>query len=405
MITAMLAVASLVAAFVVGRSFPVESPSVDGVDLQPAVTVVSAAPGAQTGTPDIPVATEPTHATLSDAWEAPTAAERTLAILGVLDRCRTDDDFLATVDSIQARVDKSEKQRFLALLFSAWLETDPLAALSEVRRVELLRHNAGRVAERFRTWASRNPDEAAELLGAVLDGRQTDAADRPPFLDGVDPPDFILSLVSGLGSSNPRLAADVLADVAGSPLQRSGIEVLLQDWYPADPAAVREWAASIVDPESRRIALAAAATKGGQQELVAPALSWAADLPAEADRDVALRALTVQWSRRHAADAFAWCRELPDGQLKFSLMPAVIRQLVLIDPGAAADWLNRYEAGPDMDASIAAYARGVQSRNPPAAMGSAAAITDPRLRGAVMRRLSRNQHQGLPIADESGVLE
>jgi hypothetical protein len=107
------------------------------------------------------------------------------------------------------------------------------------------------------------------------------------------------------------------------------------------------------------------------------------------DRQEALEAITGQWSQRHSADAFAWTRDLPDEDLKLSLMPAVLRQFAIVDPGAAADWLNLYEASPAMDASIAAYARAIQHVNPEAALGSAAAITDAALREKIERAVMR----------------
>ncbi|MGD9417437.1 MAG: hypothetical protein Q7R22_000740 [Verrucomicrobiota bacterium JB025] len=312
------------------------------------------------------------------------AATRTLALLDLLDSCRTRADFLAAIEAIESTADKSEKNRFLAALFAAWLENDPLTALAEVRRVESLRHDPQRVAESFMQWAASNPPAAASLLATALDGRQSDPSAHPPFLDGIDPPDFLLSLVSGLAQSDPQLAAKTLQQGAASPVHTAAIEVLLQDWYPADQEAVREWAAAIEQPETRRTAVQTAATKAGQSDATESGISWAMDLPDQGDRQAALLSLTEQWSQRHSADAFAWASKLTDENLKLSLMPAVIGQFTLIDPGTAADWLNQYEASPAMDASVAAYARAIRNVNPQAALGSAAAITDPELRQQVI---------------------
>lgn len=378
---------SLLVAFLAGRGLPVKPHSGDGIDQSAAAGPTRPSPGARR---------DHAPATWREAWDLPTAADRTIAVLELLDRCQSREEFLATIAAIQSGADKSETTRFLALLFEAWLESDPLDALSEVRRVEALRHDPGRVAESFRTWAFLHPDSAAGLLRQVLDGRQGDPGLKPPFLDGIDPPEFLLSLVSGLGSSNPSLAADTLAGSVGSPVRTTAIEVLLQDWYPADPSGARNWAASIADPETRQLALVAVATKAGQGDQPGPALTWAMALPAPRDQEGALKALTGQWSQRHAAGAFAWTRTLPDGDLKFAVMPGVLRQLAIINPGAAADWLNEYEAAPAMDPSIAAYARAIQFINPPAALGSAAAITDSHLRETLTRRLRRNmQLRGL----------
>ena len=164
----------------------------------------------------------------------------------------------------------------------------------------------------------------------------------------------------------------------------------MQNWYPAKPAEVREWAASINSAETRQLALSVVGTKAGQSDELGPALSWAMSLEGR-DQLTALESLTGQWSQRRAVDAFSWVGGLSDEVLKLALMPPVIRQVTIVDPGAAADWLNQYEAAPEMDASVAAYAKAIQFANPPAALGSAEAITDPALRESVIALIKRNQ--------------
>lgn len=324
----------------------------------------------------------------SPAPHWPNAATRLLDLETLLASCQSEEDFQQAIESIETNTDKTEKTRFLAQAFSAWLERDPRAALAEVRRVELLRYDASRVSQAFSRWAQGSPEAAATLLSEVLDGRQMDPAAQSPFLDGVDPPDFVLSLVFGLSQSDPQLAANTLADSAASWVTRSGIEVLLQDWYPADAAAAQAWAPTVQDPATRAFAIAAVATKGGQGGPDA-ALDWASEFENVDDQQLAYTALTGAWAQRHAADAFSWAKTLPDGAVKFAVMPDVIRHLAVLDAGAAADWLNQYDAAPELDESIAAYAQGIQFMNPEAALGSAAAIVDTAKREAVVLRLAK----------------
>lgn len=316
------------------------------------------------------------------------AATRLLDLETMIATCQSGEDFQEVIESIQANTDKTEKTRFLAEVFAAWLDRDPLAALSEVRRVELLRYDAGRVGQAFSRWAQRSPEAAATLLDDVLDGRQMDPSKRPAFLDGIDPPDFVLSLVFGLSQSDPQLAANALADSSASWVTRSGIEVLLQNWYPTDASAAQAWAAEVSDPDTRAFAIAAVATKAGQS-VPGAALDWASEFESIEDQQLAYAALTSAWAQRHAEDAFNWAKTLPDGDVKFAVMPDVIRHLALLDAGAAADWLNQYDAAPELDESIAAYAQGIQFMNPQAALGSAAVIVDTSRREAVVLRLAK----------------
>ena len=296
-------------------------------------------------------------------------------------------DFRLERDRIKRESDKTDLNRDLAVLFEQWLFNDPLEALSEVRRVESLRYNAARVVRVFGSWAAEHPDAAADLLREVLDGRQADAAKKPSFLDGIDPPEFLLALVNGLGKTDPLLAGEILADAGESMVVTSAIEVLLQSWHDKDPKAVRSWAVSLASSSRRQTALAIVGQKAGQSDPQS-GLTWAEEL-SESDRSLVIGEVVGQWSQRHSAEAFSWTEKLPDGDQKFQLMPVVLRHLTAVDPGKAADWLNQYEASPAMDESIAAYSRVILASNPPAALGSAAAISDPKKREEVVQSLTR----------------
>lgn len=319
-------------------------------------------------------------------WEG-NAGERLLGFLDLLDSCRSRDDFRHAIEVIESRADKSEQNRYLAELFAAWLRQDPRAALAEVRRVESLRHDIIRVGESFRNWAVAHPDSAALLVSEALDGRQHDPSSPAPFLDGVDPPEFLLSIISGMGESSPLLAAKTLQPSLTRGVGTAGLEVLLQDWYPQDSRAAQDWAAALTERETRQVALAAVATKAGQDDEVAQALGWAQALPTPEDQQVALAALTSQWSQRRSGDAFAWTSALADETLRLSLMPNVLRNYALLKPGEAADWLNNYQPSLAIDASIVAYVQAIENVNPQAAILSAEAITNSELRAKTLARI------------------
>ncbi|MGJ8695202.1 MAG: hypothetical protein ACSHYF_02715 [Verrucomicrobiaceae bacterium] len=313
--------------------------------------------------------------------------ERTANLRETLATLQTRADVLAALDSLQFNADKSEENRLLSLFFKSWLETNPIDALAQVRRVESLRHDTARTSLVFQNWALENPDDALNLLSAILDGRQTDPSTSPPFLDGIDPPDFIASLFSGLAKADPRRTAALLEKVTPSPVLNHGLDILTQQWFATNPQQVFAWSASIAAPSLRQAALTRAATKAGQLDNPTPGITWAQSLDSPQDQQHALAALTNQWASRRARDAFAWTDSLSDESLKLTLMPAVLTSLTQVDPGASADWLNQYEASPAIDPSVAAYALGIAHVNPQAALGSAAVITDLRERNRVLGKI------------------
>lgn len=372
-----LAILSLVAAFMLGNTFS-KNPN---LPISPSKV--------DSSSPNTPAYLRTSE---SSSLSNRTIADRVLATIDLLEGLQTPSEFRETMADIISHADKTEKERLLALLFAAWLERDPQSAFAEVRQVEFLRYYAERVARAFSHWAESNPQAAADLLAQTLDGRQLEPEPRPPYLDGVDPPEFLLSLVSGMAQSEPQLAADTLTASQASPARVHALEVLMQDWFPTAPEEVFAWASSLSDGLARAESIAIVATKAGQLDDPAAGLAWANNQPNPDDQLLALQNLTSQWSQRHSRDAFTWITSLPDDELKFQLMPATLRQFALIDPGAAADWLNQYDPSPRMDASIAAYVRTIQTANPEAARGSAEAISDPALREQVLEAIARTGH-------------
>ncbi|MDB4354043.1 hypothetical protein N9Z02_01935, partial [Akkermansiaceae bacterium] len=313
--------------------------------------------------------------------------DRTENLRRELESCVTVDDFRAALDQLQFRADKTEENRLLSVFFQYWLEVAPMDALTEVRRVEGLRHDIVRTSAVFETWAVEKPDDAIALLRQVLDGRQNETSALPPFLDGVDPPEYVLSLFSGLAKVDPQATARLLSEAEVSPVFPNALDVLLQNWFPENSVEVLEWSSSLEESSFKKEVISRIGGKAGQLDDPSGGIAWAQSLDSEADQALALRSITGQWAQRRSRDAFQWMSQLPESELKFSLAPLVISSLTKVDPGAAADWLNQYEASQQMDPSVAAYALSVSSANPAAGLGSASAITDPVERALVSEKI------------------
>ena len=327
--------------------------------------------------------------------EARNDREQTRSLQDELDECVSANDFREAINRLQFQADKTEENRLLSVLFQRWLEVSPIDALAEVRRVENLRHDILRTSRVFETWAFENPNEVRLLLKEILDGRQRDSASRPPFLDGVDPPEYVLSLVSGLAKADPNSTANLLGEMSESPVRFHALDVLLQNWFPQDADAAFRWAERLEEGSLRNQVISKAATKAGQADDPKLGIAWAQSLETSAEQRVALGSLTRQWAARHSREAFQWV-VLQEDDLKFHLVPPVISSLMKVDPGAAADWLNQFEASPRMDPAVASYAEALSSVNPTAAMDSATAITEESLREKVMLRIAKDWKQTTP---------
>jgi len=315
--------------------------------------------------------------------------ERTRSLRREIEHCVSAEDFRRVLDDLQFQADKTEENRLLSVFFKQWLEVSPKDALAEVRRVENLRHDLIRTAAVFETWAKDRPADALGLLKEVLDGRQNEASSRPPFLDGIDPPEYLLSIVAGLAKVEPKALGDLLQAAEVSPVMGNAMDVLFQSWYPKNAEEVFGWAKSLEEGDFREGVLSRVAAKAGQFGHPGEGIAWAQSLTNSGEQELALKSLTEQWAQRRSREAFQWVTGQAD-EVKFALLPAVMKSFAKVEPGAAADWLNQFEASPQMDASVAAYALAIAAVNPTAALGTAEVITDEAERERVAGKIARD---------------
>lgn len=330
-----------------------------------------------------------THKSALFQSPAQTAIARTLSTTESIQSLRTQADFQTAIADLIKFSDKTEKERYLALLFEHWLNTDPSEALHEVRQVEMLRSHGRRTALAFENWATENPIAATQLLQQALASHDSNLSTLL-FRDKIDPPAFILSLFSGLAHTDPQAAGNVLASTPESLIRQEFLSSLAQIWFQQNPTQAYHWVTTLPDDTSsiRSQALHEISTRAGLSPQPQSGIDWANTFSNPEERTLALKEITTQWSQKNARTAYNWASTLPDSDpAKFEVMPSVISRLTLIDPGLAADWLNQYQASPQMDASIAAYAITLRTINQTAALGSIEAITDPTLKAQIKNRI------------------
>jgi hypothetical protein len=304
-------------------------------------------------------------------------------------RYRSRDEFLTALREVEIHSDKTEKKRHLSLVLRAWLDHDPLAALEAVRGIDALRHEQARAVDAFGDWAANSPLEAADLIRQAFANDRAGATGRA-YIDGVDPPDALLGVVWGMTRSDPDLTCGVISRLPAGLFRTAATEVFLGTDYHLDPRRSMRWVTSMPPGAVRHEAIRMVAEKIGQGEDPSLDINWVAGLEERSERTVAVAAIAGQWARRHAREAFAWATSLDDADLKWAAVPQALEHLTILDPDAAADWLNQFDAAPELDASVAAYVRVLRHINPDAALGSTDGITDPRLRARLQSSLARH---------------
>ena len=294
-----------------------------------------------------------------------------------LERLSSREEFKSELADVLLNSDKSEVERHLALLFTAWLQVNPQDALGASADVEKIRHDFSRMAEVFYNWAATNPDAAADLLRYSLDGKQLEGGKDSPFTDGIDPPAMLLAAVMGLANEDPEKAGKVLAEMKASLFQETAFSLLLPEWLDVQPEKALEWIKALEEGEARTVALGFLATSLANEENYPLAIAELSALENRVEREVALQTFVGQWTEARPEQAYEWVHSLPDEEMKMLLMPDVIpRQLLMGEPEVTA-WLDEQEPSEAIDPTIISYSMALASQKPGVAMDRLETVTDP----------------------------
>ena len=332
-----------------------------------------------------------------ERWQ--TDAGRMDLLRSRLKGCSTREDFEAELADLLLHSDKSEVGRHLALLFDAWLQVNPQDALRGSAEMEKIRHDYSRVANVFFNWSQTNPEAAAELLAYSLDGKQLAAGEDPPFLDGIDLPALLLSAVMGLGTQDPGKAGTILSEMKASPFQESAFSVLIQNWLPAEPEFVLDWAKSLESDDTRQMVLGLVAENLASQVDSTQVIAQLSAIEDQVDRDVALQSFARQWTEHQPEGAYDWVQSLPDEETRLLLMPEVMAQHMVTEEAEVTAWLNTQEPSEALDPTIIAYSVALANLKPGEALARVSSVSDPEQRDVtyyiLADRWSRRDAAGL----------
>ena len=317
-----------------------------------------------------------------DYTSGKTDSERSLRLIERLDNCSSREDFQAELADIQRMSDKSEVSRHLSLLFDAWLREDPEGALSEVNQVESIRHNYGRVSTVFLLWAQENPENAADLIKVASTGLRSEVGEDTPFIDGIDSPAFLLSVVVGLGSQDAKSAAELVASMPKSLVKTSSFELLMQNWLPENSSEVMDWVMTLDQGETRQLTLGIIGEKLGQQKTIKEGIDWALSLENSADQQEALKPLVRQWSEHDPTAAYQWFKNVSDETTSLAVMPGMVKNMMLNHEKEIGTWFDEQTPRADLDPAVITYAITLANLEPAQALSKVGSVYDAKQREA-----------------------
>lgn len=270
--------------------------------------------------------------------------------------------------------------------------------------------------------------------------------------------------LKSLGSTHPQQALELAASAATPRQRELFRNAVLQGWASRDPQAAAVWTLANVRSEERRAATEAIAAGAVArpdeairtfQHLIAAdstlasdhgnalvfafsragnydnASTFAATGPAEfraawlctafhswgsyqpqsalaaldkisdpTARNEARSGLYAGWSGTDPASLVAHAQTLPIGEARLEALKTGLEQWVHLNPGAASNWMDKFDPAPDLDAGAAAVAitPALIAKKPDVAAGWAESITDPELRANTLLDLIQLWAQHDPAA-------
>ena len=110
--------------------------------------------------------------------------------------------------------------------------------------------------------------------------------------------------------------------------------------------------------------------------------SW----PEGAARDKALQSSGSIWAEGSTADALTWAETLPPQQ-QAQALAGIMNVWAANEPADASEYIATLPAGPERDAPVSAFARGLSRIDPAASLQWAATVQDPALRSASLTEI------------------
>ena len=258
---------------------------------------------------------------------------------------------------VRSLASAGERHEFANEFFYEWAQSDPRAALNAANEFFKLPKDAGELGRLIGSWAKRDAAAATAHLRSLGDGPAQARLAR--------------SVLSSLAESSPALAAELLPRFPKALRHPETVSAIVSQWASRDLPAALRWAEGMDNPETRRIALAAAIewasnedpkaaldlyqrhqndpALAGQLALAAAGsfasdpqagLRWIESLPSMAARDVAFTGLFNAWAKQDPKGAAQHAATLPPGQARNASLGTVANALASADPDALLPWLK-----------------------------------------------------------------
>lgn len=315
-------------------------------------------------------------------------------------------------DEVAKLDDLPMSERLLAsfLLFSAWGESDPIAAMEHANSQMGMAGNFVKPSI-LQSWASSDPVNAAKYY-EVNKGefRAMNMFGRGRGRDGQSPaatiaaewakqdPSAALAWAQGLeGSDSTRASASVLGEIAKSDpskaanmagsleesVRAEAYQSIASEWARADWNATEAWLNTLSGNDKDSATISALRSLSSIDPTLAA--QKVAALPEGQNRDRVTSEVAGALARENPQNAMKWLESNASENAQNRSVREVVSTWAMNDPKGARDWINNQEMGSVRDSAVQTYLFTSSDNSPQDAVTMAQTISDDRSRERTVR--------------------
>ncbi len=263
-----------------------------------------------------------------------------------------------------------------SLLFSAWAQTDPTAALAYAKA------NGGHATNTIMTsWASMDPEAAIQWAKANFSG------------DGANP--YLPGIIRSLSTTDPARATELLASMPRSEERGKGLDYMLPHLLQQGADATRSWITSLSDSVLKNGAMERSVDRLAATDPAGTA-AWLIANPGEAQQHSVDNVYGI-WANRDKQAAMASFAAMPAGENRTNALRGMVSSTASEDPKAAVSLMNSYP-NDVTDRVVQNFVWHSMESDPALAATQIARIADPEQRDQTYRRTLDNWLERDPAA-------
>ena len=286
------------------------------------------------------------------------------------------------ISAIEELPDGFTKTLAWMALMRSWSASDSLSALDY--SLNRIGGRVGKIAAReaMRVWAGRDPH------GALAWAEEHDRSEGPfSLMSGV---------ILGWATNNLSEAAAYTESLPEGPARKLAIEQIAGQYVIQGPDGMKDWIASLNDPDYKEIAMSYVAR---QWAVLKPeeTANWLGDY---IDADYAVEAvsnLVDRWALDSPVAAAEWLSKVAEGSARERGTVALMNRWFEADSNAVGEYLNEQPSSPFLDQAVDIYARRAAEDDPEVAITWTESILDPELRRASIIEVAQKWVQVDPV--------